>query len=99
MIPRFDSVDLGDGVPPADAAALYADAVAALGAAGAEWETPELITVPPLFTDADLAGLDFLDTRPGLPPFLLYLAAKDAQNLIALSLSSSVGVDVNLNIT
>ncbi len=70
MIPRFDSVDLGDGVPPADAAALYADAVAALGAAGAEWETPELITVPPLFTDADLAGLDFLDTRPGLPPFL-----------------------------
>ncbi|MDN5570947.1 MAG: methylmalonyl-CoA mutase family protein, partial [Propionibacteriaceae bacterium] len=70
MIPRFDSVDLGPGKPPADAAELYADAVANLGATGAAWETPELITVPPLFTEADLEGLDFLDTRPGLPPFL-----------------------------
>ena len=70
MIPRFDSVDLGPGKPPADAAELYADAVANLGATGAAWETPELITVPPLFTEADLEGLDFLDTRPGIPPFL-----------------------------
>jgi methylmalonyl-CoA mutase len=34
------------------------------------WETPEGIAVPPLFTPADLDGLDFLDTYPGLPPYL-----------------------------
>ena len=32
--------------------------------------TPEQIAVPPLFTAADLAGLDFLETYPGLPPYL-----------------------------
>ncbi|CCI51855.1 methylmalonyl-CoA mutase [Nostocoides jenkinsii] len=32
--------------------------------------TPEGIEVPPLYTEADLAGLDFLDTIPGAPPFL-----------------------------
>ena len=34
------------------------------------WATPEGIAVPPLYTEADLAGLDFLHTWPGLPPFL-----------------------------
>ncbi len=34
------------------------------------WETPEGIAVSPLYTAADMAGLDFLDTWPGLPPFL-----------------------------
>jgi len=34
------------------------------------WETPEGIPLKPLFTSADLAGLDFLDTRPGIAPFL-----------------------------
>jgi len=34
------------------------------------WQTPEGIAVKPLFTAADLAGLDFLDTRPGMAPFL-----------------------------
>ncbi len=34
------------------------------------WETPEGIDVAPLYTAADVAGLDFLDTYPGLPPFL-----------------------------
>ncbi|MBN1096015.1 methylmalonyl-CoA mutase [Blastococcus sp. TML/C7B] len=38
--------------------------------ADAAWETPEGISVPPLFTPADLEGLDFLETLPGLPPFL-----------------------------
>ena len=36
----------------------------------ATWETPEGIAVPPLFTPADLDGLDFLDTYPGIAPFL-----------------------------
>ncbi len=34
------------------------------------WETPEGIVVPPLYTGSDLTGLDFLDTYPGLPPYL-----------------------------
>ncbi|WP_040157881.1 methylmalonyl-CoA mutase [Nigerium massiliense] len=70
MIPRFDSVDLGDGRPDAGAKERYEEALAGLGAAGSAWETPELITVPPLFTTDDLKELDFLDTRPGIPPFL-----------------------------
>jgi methylmalonyl-CoA mutase len=35
-----------------------------------EWETPEQIPVRPLYSAADLAGVDHLDTMPGLPPFL-----------------------------
>jgi methylmalonyl-CoA mutase len=34
------------------------------------WETPEGITVPRLYTAADLAGVDFLGTFPGIAPFL-----------------------------
>jgi methylmalonyl-CoA mutase len=34
------------------------------------WETPEGIPVQPLYTAADLDGLDFLDTYPGIKPFL-----------------------------
>ncbi|MBI2478020.1 MAG: methylmalonyl-CoA mutase [Planctomycetia bacterium] len=34
------------------------------------WETPEHIPVRPLYTAADLDGVDHLDTMPGLPPFL-----------------------------
>jgi methylmalonyl-CoA mutase len=34
------------------------------------WLSPEGIAVQPVYTAADLAGLDALDTYPGLPPFL-----------------------------
>ncbi|MEU9331810.1 methylmalonyl-CoA mutase [Streptomyces sp. NPDC048290] len=34
------------------------------------WETPEGITVEPLYTGRDLEGLDFLDTYPGVAPYL-----------------------------
>jgi len=34
------------------------------------WETPEKIAVKPLYTAADLDGLDFLNTVPGKPPYL-----------------------------
>ena len=34
------------------------------------WMTPEEIPVKPVYGEADLAGIDFLDTWPGLPPFL-----------------------------
>ncbi|MFC0549289.1 methylmalonyl-CoA mutase [Planotetraspora thailandica] len=38
--------------------------------AGEVWETPEGIAVKPLYTGADLDGLDYLPTYPGLAPFL-----------------------------
>ncbi len=34
------------------------------------WETPEGISVKPVFTDADTAGLDFIDGLPGIAPFV-----------------------------
>ncbi|MEO1459848.1 MAG: methylmalonyl-CoA mutase family protein, partial [Pseudomonadota bacterium] len=33
------------------------------------WETVEGITVKPLYTEADLEGVDHLGTIPGKPPF------------------------------
>ena len=69
-IPDFTTVDLGDGAPSPGAAARWAAALAALPGAGGVWSTPEGIDVPPLFTDADLEGLDFLDTIPGVAPYL-----------------------------
>jgi methylmalonyl-CoA mutase len=36
----------------------------------APWMTPEGIAVKPSYGEADLKGLDFLDTYPGKPPFL-----------------------------
>ncbi|HEX7397051.1 MAG TPA: methylmalonyl-CoA mutase family protein, partial [Propionibacteriaceae bacterium] len=58
--PTFDSIDLGTAAPASDSV----DTGAAL------WETPEHIAVPPVFTSPDLKGLDFLETYPGIPPFL-----------------------------
>ena len=37
---------------------------------GEPWQTPEGIAVKSLYTARDLEGLDFLDTRPGIAPFL-----------------------------
>ena len=34
------------------------------------FETPEGIALPPMATAADIAAADYLDTYPGLPPFL-----------------------------
>jgi methylmalonyl-CoA mutase len=34
------------------------------------WLTPEGIAVPPAFGEDDLANLDFLQTYPGIPPYL-----------------------------
>jgi methylmalonyl-CoA mutase len=34
------------------------------------WKTPEQIPVRPLYSAADLRGVDHLDTMPGVPPFL-----------------------------
>ncbi|MDX2263572.1 MAG: methylmalonyl-CoA mutase [Hyphomicrobiales bacterium] len=40
------------------------------GAAGETWLTPEGILVKPLYGPQDIAGLDFLNTYPGFPPYL-----------------------------
>src|ERR1700676_4282191 len=36
----------------------------------ASWLTPEGIPIKPAYSEADLKGIDFLDTWPGLPPYL-----------------------------
>jgi methylmalonyl-CoA mutase len=38
--------------------------------AGEPWLTPEEIAVKSAYGEADLKGIDFLDTWPGLPPYL-----------------------------
>lgn len=58
QIPNFASVSFSD------------TAVAAGNDNAAPWMTPEAIPVKPSYSEADLAGLDFLDTYPGKAPFL-----------------------------
>jgi len=49
----------------------FADAsVAAAPASGTPWLTPEGIPVKPAYGADDVAGLDFLDTWPGIAPYL-----------------------------
>jgi methylmalonyl-CoA mutase len=78
MIPDFSEIEL-DG--PGDAAVTPSPVSRAQWEAAwqlqtgkdvgeALWETPEGIAVKPLYTAGDLAGLDFLDTYPGIAPFL-----------------------------
>ena len=76
-IPNFADVELDDDAR--DRAGL-ADAVSTWQAAieretgksldALVWDTPEGIGVKPLYTAADLDGLDFLETYPGIAPFL-----------------------------
>ncbi len=40
------------------------------GDSGSAWQTPEGIAVKPVFGEADLEGLDFLATYPGIAPYL-----------------------------
>ncbi|MFL9827824.1 methylmalonyl-CoA mutase [Rhodoplanes sp. SY1] len=59
-IPDFATVAFADTAdPPAPA-----------GTGASPWVTPEGIAVKPAYGAGDLAGLDFLDTYPGAPPFL-----------------------------
>ena len=66
-IPDFSTVDLGEA-PPADEAAWRA-MVADTGDAS-PWRTPEGIDVAAVYTASNIAGLDFLDTYPGAPPYV-----------------------------
>ncbi|WP_434599006.1 methylmalonyl-CoA mutase [Streptomyces sp. A5-4] len=67
-IPDFSGIKLG--IPKAAGSADEWRTAAEAAGAGPLWETPEGIAVKPLYTGRDLEGLDFLDTRPGIAPYL-----------------------------
>src|SRR5208282_981063 len=48
----------------------FADAAAAGAAPAAPWLTPEGIAVKSVYDAGDLGGLPFLDTYPGIAPYL-----------------------------
>src|SRR5258708_10430896 len=56
-VPNFASIDFAVVTPTAPQA-------------GAAWLTPEGIAVKPVYGPDDVKGLDFLDTFPGIPPYL-----------------------------
>jgi methylmalonyl-CoA mutase len=57
-IPEFARIDFAD------------EPVAAPPGTAQPWITPEGIAVAPVYGPSDLAELDFLDTYPGIPPYL-----------------------------
>ncbi|MGW2210614.1 methylmalonyl-CoA mutase [Streptomyces sp. NPDC001781] len=69
-IPDFSGIELG--TPSVDGGAEEWRAAVKRDTGGGEplWETPEGIEVKALYTGRDLEGLDFLDTYPGMAPYL-----------------------------
>src|SRR6202040_4148764 len=57
-------------IPDFGAVAFAGPAVPPAGAAGEPWLTPEGIPVKPVYGADDVAGIDFLDTYPGIAPYL-----------------------------
>src|SRR5213079_1648159 len=57
-IPNFADVAFSPVTPPAPAGRAE------------PWLTPEGIPVKPAYSEADLSGIDFLDTWPGIAPYL-----------------------------
>ncbi|WP_395108537.1 methylmalonyl-CoA mutase [Actinomadura sp. SCN-SB] len=73
MIPDFSGIGLGAAEPADEAAKRWRAAVAEATGRDPDtqtWDTPEGIAVRPLYTGDDLTGLDFLDTLPGIAPYL-----------------------------
>src|SRR5271170_3187188 len=58
-IPDFGAATLGEPI-----------VVGGRSQSSAAWQTPEGIEVAPQYGAADLSGLDFLATYPGIAPFL-----------------------------
>ncbi len=58
QVPNFAKVDFADTAVPDGHSSV------------APWATPEGIAVKPVYNEQDLAGLDFLNTFPGKPPYL-----------------------------
>ncbi|MFF7971150.1 methylmalonyl-CoA mutase [Streptomyces sp. NPDC007905] len=69
-IPDFSGIELGTPVAGGSAEEWRTAVKHATGSAEPLWETPEGIGVKPLYTGRDLEGLDFLDTYPGMAPYL-----------------------------
>jgi methylmalonyl-CoA mutase len=71
-IPDFTRIGLdGAGPTTGDDRSAWEEALAAAGTTAPEtWQAPEGIGVRPLYTAADLDGLDFLQTYPGIAPYL-----------------------------
>ena len=73
MLPDFTRIPLKDpAATPTPRLRTWQEQVEAAGADPADllWHTPEQIDVKPLYTAADLAGVEHIDTMPGFPPFL-----------------------------
>ena len=72
-LPDYTQISLYGADPtPSDEAAWRSRYTETVGASPSDrvWMTPEKIPVKPLYTAADLDGLDHLDTVPGAPPFV-----------------------------
>jgi methylmalonyl-CoA mutase len=74
-IPNFADIPLqadrrADAAPLAGATLDAWQKAAGRPADTLTWQTPERIPVKPLFSAADLDGVEHLDTMPGMPPFL-----------------------------
>ncbi len=72
-VPSFAEVPLepaASGPTDQEAWRAAAEATAGKPAEDLAWETPEGIVLPPVLTEGSLAGVDFLDTYPGLVPYL-----------------------------
>jgi len=73
VIPNFADIDLAGGATGGGTLEDWrrrAGRVAGIDPENLTWHTPEGIDVRPLYTAADLEGLEHLETMPGLPPFL-----------------------------
>ncbi|NEA88464.1 methylmalonyl-CoA mutase [Streptomyces sp. SID7958] len=69
-IPDFSTIGLGSPSSGAGPDEWRAAVKKAADGDDLLWETPEGIDVKPLYTGQDLEGLDFLDTFPGVAPYL-----------------------------
>ncbi|WP_432181410.1 methylmalonyl-CoA mutase [Streptomyces sp. NBC_00063] len=69
-VPDFSAVELGTPAVGAGTDDWRTAVKRATDGDDLLWETPEGITVKPLYTGQDLEGLDFLDTFPGVAPYL-----------------------------
>lgn len=69
-IPDFTGIELGTPTTAGGADEWRTAVKNATEGAEPVWETPEGIEVKPLYTGADLEGLDFLETYPGVAPYL-----------------------------
>src|SRR5437588_708452 len=73
-VPNFGDIELGEPAPgDGDPLARWQQALHESTGKGPDalvWETPEGIGIKPVYTAADTDGLDFLDTYPGIAPFL-----------------------------